>query len=464
MISNKRQGILAEFMRKIFSAGLFLLLGIVCSVQGAATDSAGNGPVSASDNRALAQQILADKTLGDVHRMALDLLGKGLNAGSGYAGTWIRDLNTFINLSLEVNPRASIRDALLQIIKFQGPHGDIIDGYVATDKSQDAKPDQRISPWAPGFCGYKNTVETDQESSLIQAIYKYIAVTHDRTILDDRIGDLSVRQRLVLAMNYVLTERFDSQHGLIWGGTTIDWGDVQPESLPGVRLDASSHRADSIYDNAMFVIALNDYIRLIGEDSPDATHWKKVRGQLKNNIRKYLWDAHNEKFIPHIYLNGSPFPKDFDENAIYYHGGTAVAIEAGLLSPPEVLSALAHMERDVQLAHAASIGLTVYPPYPRGFFQNPQVRDPYSYQNGGDWSWFGGRMIQQLIRFGYVAQAYRDLAPMVLRVKRHGDFYEWWTPSNQPRGSTNYRGAAGVLGQAIEMLQSWAKNQLPESH
>jgi hypothetical protein len=46
---------------------------------------------------------------------------------------------------------------------------------------------------------------------------------------------------------------------------------------------------------------------------------------------------------------------------------------------------------------------------------------------------------------------------MVERVKRVGDFHEWWTRDNQPRGSAQFRGSAGVLGHAIEMLQSWAQ-------
>jgi hypothetical protein len=86
------------------------------------------------------------------------------------------------------------------------------------------------------------------------------------------------------------------------------------------------------------------------------------------------------------------------------------------------------------------------------------MRSPYSYQNGGDWCWFGGRMIQALIQQGYVEEAYRELRPMVERVKRTGGFHEWWSRDNQPRGSGEFRGSAGVLGRAIEMLQAWAES------
>ena len=84
---------------------------------------------------------------------------------------------------------------------------------------------------------------------------------------------------------------------------------------------------------------------------------------------------------------------------------------------------------------------------------------PFSYQNGGDWAWFGGRMIQQLVAHGYVEQAYQEILPMVAQVQHNQGFFEWYTVDNQPRGSSAYRGAAGVLGRAIQMLVAWAESQ-----
>jgi glycogen debranching enzyme len=413
-----------------------------------------HGPSSDIAQTALARRILADGNLDLVHRMAQNLLEEGLNAGTNYKSVWIRDTNTFIEVALEVNPPERFRQALLMFCKFQGDDGNIPDGYVPRALAKITKTD-RTTPLASGFVAFKNTVESDQESSLVQAVFKYIAVTHDRTILDEIIGEISVRDRLGRAMQYLLSKRFDTQHGLVWGATRADWGDVQPEDAPGVLLDDKSHRALCIYDNAMLVIALNDYLQLIGEHTQQGRDWTAIRDHLAHNIRQYLWDAKNQKFIPHIYLDGSPFPKSFDENAIDYHGGTAVAIEAGLLSREETGSVLARMEQDVRATHAGTIGLTIYPPYPRRFFKNG-MRVPYYYQNGGDWTWFGGRMIQQLVKERYPAEAYRNLLPMLERVQRNQDFNEWWSLDNQERGSKNFRGSAGVLGKAIEMLQAWA--------
>jgi len=152
-------------------------------------------------------------------------------------------------------------------------------------------------------------------------------------------------------------------------------------------------------------------------------------------------------------LNGSPFPASFDESAIYYHGGTSIAIEAGLLSRFQVLEAYQTMQLNRQNAHATTIGLTLYPPYPDGIFKNEVMR-PYSYQNGGDWTWFGGRMVRQLIHYGYIEQAEHALTPMLQRVITNKGFYEWYTPDGRPRGSANFRGEAGILWVAIKELKS----------
>ncbi len=403
----------------------------------------------------LARVILADDQLRSVLNKAEQLLKTGLNAGSGYGEVWIRDLNTFIELSLQVNDAQPIREALLTFFKFQGPDGNIVDGFIPKEQAGVGYKYRR-SPLAPESMAHKNTVETDQESSLVQAVRKYVEVTKDRAILDEEIDGKSVRQRLALALDYVLNHRFDDKYGLVWGATTVDWGDVQPEHVWGVELDSDSHLTLDIYDNAMLLIALQDYLTLVGDRAADAAHYRQVSKKLHASIRLHLWDAARGKFIPHIYLKGSPFPKDFDENAVYYHGGTAVAIEAGLLSQAEIMSSLHAMRDNVRQAGASSLGLTVYPVYPAGTFKNPSM-GPYSYQNGGDWCWFGGRMIQQLIRYGLVEDAYRELRPMVSRVEQHDGFHEWWSLDNQPRGSGKFRGSAGVLGVAIQQLLAWAR-------
>ena len=430
----------------------FALIGI-CGWVSVGTAHAGRSEAE----KQLAREILANKDLTAVLERGRALLATGLNAGSGYGEVWIRDLNTFIELALEVQDVEQIRESLLIFFHFQGADGNIIDGYIPAKKANIAY-DYIRAATMPQLLGHKNTVETDQEASLVQAIAKYMRKTGDSSLLRAEVNGLTVRDRLERALRFLMEHRYDEKHGLIWGATTSDWGDVQPEHSWGVRLDESSHRALDIYDNAMFVIAINDYLELTGPASPNAKEWRDTAAKIKSNTRRHLWDAARHKFRPHIYLEGSPFPEDFDEERIYYHGGTAIAIEAGMLSREEILLVLGDMINNMRFAGAASIGLTVYPPYPAGYYKNPSM-GPFSYQNGGDWTWFGGRMIQQLIANGFVEEAYRQLLPMVERVEANDGFFEWYTVSNEPKGSGLFRGSAGVLGKAIQMLQAWARQQ-----
>ena len=400
----------------------------------------------------LRKQILNHEGFDFVKAKALEIVQTGFNAGDGYGEVWIRDYNTFIELSCEVYPQEEIRENLLVFFRMQGDDGNIIDGFIPKSRVHTGGYDYIYSDLETRYAGHKNTVETDQESSLVQAVYKYVKKTGDYKFLNEVVGAQTVGERLETSMDFLMNHRYDEKYGLLWGATTADWGDVQPEHDWGVFLTDDSHLAIDIYDNAMFVIALDNLMELAPQQEPK---WQPIRERIANNERIHLWDENRQKFIPHLYLDVSPFPEDFDENTIYYHGGTAVAIEAGLLSKDEIKVSLGKMTENVIKCGAASIGLTMYPTYPEGFFKNKGMY-PYGYQNGGDWTWFGGRMIQQLIRFGFAEEAYRELLPMVERVVENDGFFEWYTIQNEPKGSGTFRGEAGVLYKAITMLEDWA--------
>ncbi|AOW10550.1 glucosidase family protein [Flavobacterium gilvum] len=388
-----------------------------------------------------------------VKSKALEVMKSGFNAGDGYSEVWIRDYNTFIELAAQVNPKEVLKENLLVFCRMQGGDGNIIDGFTPKEKAGEVAYNFSYSKLETRYAAHKNTVETDQESSLVQAVYKYIQLTGDKTILLEKVGDKTVGERLEWAMDFLMKNRFNSKYGLFTGATTADWGDIQPEKSEigwGVNLDKNSHIAIDIYDNAMFVIALNNLMDMIPATQKK---WAPIKNQVAQNCRKHLWDKKAQKFIPHIYLKDSPFPANFDENTIYYFGGTAIAIEAGLLTKNEIKVSLDEMVKRVKKAGAGSIGLTLYPPYPDGYFASKEMNPVYTYQNGGDWTWFGGRMIQQLIKYGFVQEAYEQMLPMVKRVKDNNGFYEWYSVDNKPRGSGTFRGEAGVLFTAIAMFE-----------
>jgi cellobiose phosphorylase len=410
---------------------------------------------AASSDGDLKQRIREDARLKEVKSRAEAIVRTGFNAGDGYGEVWIRDLATFIELACAVHPAEAVKDRLIRFFHFQGEDGNIPDGYIPKDKASVGYEFLR-SDTAPEFLAHKNTVETDQESSLVLAIAGYVSATGDTAFLGEEVLGETVASRLERALQYVRTHRMAADYGLVWGATTADWGDVQPEHEWGVRLDDNSHRAIDIYDNALYLAAIDALLDMTRDRVEICrADWQMLQVEMRKAIEEHLWDEARGKYRPHVYLEGSPFPEDFDEDAIYYHGGTTIAMQAGLLEQDQVRQALEKMRANVKAADAATIGLTLYPPYPKGFFKNSQM-GPYSYQNGGDWTWFGGRTIQELVRHGLVEEAYKELGPMLDRVIKNDGFYEWYTPGNKPRGSGTFRGSAGVLWKAIVMLEAWA--------
>lgn len=406
------------------------------------------------ENKELASKILTDGNLQKVDSMARQLMKKGFYAGSGYQMVWSRDLNTFIELSCEEYDHAVIRKNLVMFLHFQQENGELLDGYVPREAFTWGDPNTYESETAPGHIGFKNTVETDQETSLIQAISKYIKKTGDRSILNELVAGKTVYERLKIAVDFLLNERYSEEYGLITGATTFDWGDVQVEGGAVVDIDSLTHWSIDVYDNAMFAIALKDMVEFASGEK-EKEYWKTMQKDIVLKSKKHLWDLDKQKFIPHVYLDGSPFPKDFNENEIHYHGGTAVAIEAGILDRQEIATVLFQMKKNVQLSGAPTIGLTLYPTYPKEVL-GKNISAPYEYQNGGDWTWFGGRMIQQLISNGFVEEAYELAKPMMERVVNNDGFFEWYRIDGTPAGSGDFKGSAGVLGKSIEMFNEWA--------
>ena len=429
-------------MRKLHS----IAVGMVLALSACASPTA---------EQLLAEQISNDKSLQQVDSMAREVVRQGLNAGSGYSQIWARDMNTFIETACEESDTKDLRNAILLFFALQQSNGEMIDGYVLKPDFNWHDDTPYYSDAAPEHVAFKNTVETDQETSLIQIVGKYIQKTGDRSILQEDVAGQTVLRRMDRMVDYLMKERYNPDYGLLFGAMTADWGDVQPNDDFGCDMNELSTPAIDVYDNAMFIIAL-DYLEEMTDSTALLSKWRALREQTAENVRKHLWDEKNRKFIPHIYPDKSPVPEGFDENQIYYHGGTAIAIEAGLLTDEEIRISNGKMLENVRLSGMPSIGLTLYPPYPEGFFHGGMSK-PYVYQNGGDWTWYGGRMIQQLIAHGMIKEAYAEIRPMIDRVLENNGFYEWYGMGGVPSGSGHFKGSAGVLAKAIGMLQEWAE-------
>ena len=118
-------------------------------------------------------------------KKALEVVNAGFNAGEGYGEVWIRDYNTFIELSAEVFEPAVLKENLVVFFRMQGEDGNIIDGFSPKKNDNEEQRYQFIySDMEPRYAGHKNTVETDQETSLVQTVYKYVQLTGDKDFLN----------------------------------------------------------------------------------------------------------------------------------------------------------------------------------------------------------------------------------------------------------------------------------------
>lgn len=415
----------------------------------------------------LAKRILNDKRLDHVQNKAQELFrskGGSFNAGSSYPETWIRDFATFVEIALKTESKDTIKDRLLRFLDFQGEDGNIVDGYVHYLDYREQY-DYIYSKTAPEYKAHKNTVETDQESSFVMAIARYIRTAGDKEILSVVKNGKTVLQRCEMALDFVRHERFSDKYGLVKGATTIDWTDVQPEHPWGVYLTEDTHWCLDVYDNAMYVMAIDAYLDWIRENGKKYDEWSRLADSIRSKVRKHLWDPERQKFIPHIYLNGSPFAsiEGFNEDAIYYFGGTVSAILAGMLNEQEIRTAFETMIEIKKRSGSMTIAITNYPPYPEGSFKNKMVR-PYIYVNSADWTWWGGRGIEAMIKTGHLDLAYQEIGPFLDRVIQNDGFYEWYSVlDHTPHGSHGFLGSAGALEKAIVLMKAEASRILQEN-
>ena len=245
-----------------------------------------------SDLRIVRKSILEDPLMDRVFEMAHETVAGGLNAGDGYGEVWIRDFNTFITVAMDVMPDGKVRECLDTFFRFQGEDGNIVDGYIPVEKADLDNPDgyaYRLSGTAPQFAAHKNTVETDQETSLIQAVFQYVEKSGNRGYLETVVDGKTVLERLEMALEFLYTHRYSREYGLIYGATTADWGDVQPEHPWGVALDENSHLCIDIYDQAMFLIAIGNYTELL-QDETEKNFWNTEQEEIRSAVRKWLWD------------------------------------------------------------------------------------------------------------------------------------------------------------------------------
>lgn len=216
---------------RIFAGILFLCLFVslvACS-----------GKKELTAEQRLVARILSDTLMSRVDSMAHEIVKGGFNAGDGYGEVWIRDYNTLIELAMEVMPDEAVQDNLLTFFRFQGSTGDIVDGFIDIKRSKSQNNSigykYRFSDSEPRYAAHKNTVETDQESSLVQAVWRYVTKSRNKAFLQQKVDGKTEEERLDFALSYLMNERFDQKYGLLWGGNDCRLGRRTARTFLGDR-------------------------------------------------------------------------------------------------------------------------------------------------------------------------------------------------------------------------------------
>ena len=66
-------------------------------------------------------------------------------------------------------------------------------------------------------------------------------------------------------------------------------------------------------------------------------------------------------------------------------------------------------------------------------------------------------MIIQLVKYGFVEEAYEEMLPFIERVIENDGFFEWYTIDGKPNGAGLFKGSAGVLMEAIDEFRKWTQ-------
>ncbi len=353
-------------------------------------------------------------------------------AGAGYPQVWLRDAATIIPASRFFYPDSYLSSWLEEHLAFQKPDGGLEDWIDSRGRSD------------------KNTVETDQEASAVQAAYQ-VFLLKGKGWLGKRIGGEAVVDRLERAVEFLFQTRFDRERGLITGAHTADWGDVDPEDADqnAIYTDEKTRWTADIYDQSMVHESCRELAAMFSalglEEKAD--RWLRKAAAIREAADRNLWQEDKGFYRVHIHLD--PFPHDFDENNMFAMGGNAQAILSELAGPAKAERVFrTALERQEEF-RVSSISGSLLPPYPAGFFKHPAMDEPYEYQNGGQWDWFGGRLLLAMFENGSSVQAREKLIEIVRKDLRNGGLFEWDTREGAGRGSDYYAGSAGSLARAL---------------
>lgn len=356
----------------------------------------------------------------------------GFTAGAGYPQIWLRDAATIIPGSRYYYPESFLTSWLEEHLAFQKANGSLEDWIDAQGRTD------------------KNTVETDQEASAVQSAYQVFLLKGPEW-LKKKISGEAIIDRLEKSILSLFAGRFSEKYGLVTGAHTADWGDIDMEDADqkAIYVDENTHWTMDIYDQSMCYEACRELAEMFASvgNQQKAYFWQRKAEAIKKKTNEWLWQEDKGFYRVHLHLDS--LRHDFDEDAMLAMGGNTQAVLSGLADENKAARIFEQaLERQRQF-NVSTLSGSLLPPYPAGVFKHPAVDEPYEYQNGGQWDWFGGRLIYAMFENGSSAKAKEKFLEIIKKNLNNGGLYEWDTRAGAGRGSDYYGGSAGSLAKAL---------------
>ena len=380
---------------------------------------------------------------------------QGFGAGTTYPQIWIRDSATLLPLTRWHYDRAHLASWLEEHLAHQNADGSLNDWVAAGEVSRfkEYAPRAREVHRAGGvvLSADRNTTEADQESSAVEAARMVFAATGDVAWLRKPIAGRSLVDRLDAALSFVAARRMSG--GLVTAAFTADWGDVSPVygDQRVIYLDDATPVVGSLYATALFTRAargLAEMHRATG-GAAGAARWTARADAAAAAINRRLWQPRRGFYRLHVPVASPPGWTPPDDGDVFALGGNTLAALYGIADAARAARIVDVAERRRREFGLATIGGVLLPPYPAGFFKHPILREPFTYQNGGQWDWWAGRFVLAEFERGHAVRAMEHLRALAARATAAGGLHEWSTRDGKGQGSPRYAGSAAALGTAV---------------
>jgi hypothetical protein len=356
----------------------------------------------------------------------------GFSAGVDYPQIWLRDANTILPASRYFYDRTFLASWLEEHLAFQKENGSLEDWIDSQGRSD------------------KNTTETDQETSAVQAAFQIYNLLGPQWLAKP-IDEIRIIDRLDRALGFVSESRWDERLGLVTGAHTADWGDVDlvDTNQEAIYVDDRTHWTVDIYDQSMFYEACLNLAEMwdaVGVENR-SFFWQEKARSIKSDTNKWLWQKDKGFYKVHVHLDS--LNHDFDETDMFAMGGNTQAIISGLADEEKALRIIQEALERQETHKISTISGTLLPPYPKNFFKHPLLDDPYEYQNGAQWDWFGARLIYAMFQEGFSQKAKEKWFEIIKKNIANRGFFEWDNKEGIGMGSDFYAGTAGSMGRAL---------------